>query len=459
MTQHVHFIGIGGTGLSAIARVLLDSGFKVSGSDQHYGSLAQAVDVAGARVFVGHRAENVLGADKVIRSSAIPDSNVEVQAALDSGIPVLKRADFLGGLMDDRQGIAVAGSHGKTSTTAMLAWVLTALKQDPTFIVGGNVTNLKTNAKAGKGPTFLIEADEYDYMFLGLRPKIAVVTNVEHDHPDIFPTLEDFQKAFYDFVRTLPADGVLLVCGDDPGAADLLPAARDDGYQALSYGLNAISYDYFARDVTINSNGGFTFDVFSKSKCMCSCELQVAGIHNVSNAMATLAVIDQLGLPVDHAANALAAFTGVGRRFQILGKAQGVTIIDDYGHHPTEIRATLAAARARFPNRTIWAVWQPHTYSRTQLLFDDFVDSFGDADHIIVTAIFRAREPANPNFTASQVVDAMKNTDAHFINDLPDAAAYLINRIKFGDVIIVFSAGDANQVSAQVFAALSGMKE
>lgn len=459
MTQHIHFIGIGGTGLSAIARVLLGSGFSVSGSDQHYSSLAQAVDEAGAQVFVGHRAENVRGADQVIRSSAIPDSNVEVQAAMNAGIPVLKRADFLGKLMQGRQGVAVAGSHGKTSTTAMLAWVLTALNQDPTFIVGGIVNNLNTNANAGSGSVFLIEADEYDHMFLGLRPQIAVVTNVEHDHPDIFPTLEVFQKAFHDFVRTLPSDGLLLVCGDDPGAADLLPSALDDGYRALSYGLSADSYDYIARDVKINSHGGYSFDMISGSECLCSCSLQVPGKFNVSNALATLAVVDQLNMPVDHAAQALAAFTGVGRRFQILGKANGVTIIDDYGHHPTEIRATLAAARARYPKSTIWSVWQPHTYSRTQMFFDDFAVSFADADHVIVTAIFRSREPADPNFSASRVVDAMQHADAHYVADLSDAAAFLIDRVTYGDVAIVFSAGDANQVSVQVLDTLSAVKE
>ena len=227
----------------------------------------------------------------------------------------------------------------------------------------------------------------------------------------------------------------------------------------LSYGLTAINSDYVARDVMINSHGGFTFDVVSNSKRICSCMLQVAGKHNVSNALATLAVINQLNLPVEHAAIALAAFTGVGRRFQMLGKAEGVTIIDDYGHHPTEIKMTLAAARARFPNCTIWAVWQPHTFSRTQLLFEDFTNAFSDANHIIVTAVFRSREPADPSFSASQVVDAMNNANAHFIKDLSDAAAFLLDHITYGDVVIVFSAGNATQISAEVLETLSELKE
>ncbi|MEN8174029.1 MAG: UDP-N-acetylmuramate--L-alanine ligase, partial [Chloroflexota bacterium] len=409
--------------------------------------------------YVGHRAEHVHGADQVIRSSAIPDTNIEVQAALKADIPVLKRADFLGQLMDGRQGVAVAGSHGKTSTTAMLAWVLTALEQDPTFIVGGNVNNLETNASAGKGSVFLIEADEYDYMFLGLRPKIAVVTNVEHDHPDIFPTPDIFHQAFHDFVRTLPAGGLLLACGDDPGAADLLPGAADDGYRTFSYGINTVDHDYAAQNLVTNTQGGFTFDLISAGNFISTCSLQVPGKHNVSNAVAVLAVVDQLGLSIVQAAHALATFTGAGRRFQVLGEANGVTVIDDYGHHPTEILATLAAARARYPERPIWAVWQPHTYTRTQLLFDEFAASFNDANHVIVTAIFRSREAADAGFSAKQIVDIMPHDDAHYIADLTDAASFLIGRVTSGDVIIVFSAGDATQISSQLITALSTVEE
>ena len=455
MKQHVHFIGIGGTGLSAIARVLLESGYTVSGSDQEYSPLAQAVDHAGAEVFIGHQATNVNGADLVIRSSAVPDDNPEVQGALEKDIPVLKRADYLGSLMEGSQGVAVAGSHGKTTTTAMLAWVLTALDQDPTFIVGGMVTNLGTNARAGKGSVFVIEADEYDYMFLGLKPKIAVITNVEHDHPDIFPTPEVFRQAFLDFVRVLPPDGVLLACGDDPGAVDIMAAVSEKSYQVLSYGTESTEYAYYAENIKLNQHGSYDFDAFDSDGMLVSVSLDVPGDHNVKNALVTLAVIDQLGLPLDEAARDLGEFTGAGRRFDVLGEAAGITLIDDYAHHPTEIRVTLAAAKSRYPDRKIWAVWQPHTYTRTKTLFDEFVTAFGDADCVLVTDIYRSREAFDPEFSASQIVEAMDHAEATYSGSLVDTTAYLLNNLQAGDVVLVLSAGDATQITAHVLSSLA----
>ncbi len=453
--EHVHFIGIGGTGLSAIARVLLESGYTVSGSDQEYSPLAQAVESAGAQVYVGHQATHVNGADLVIRSSAVPADNPEVQRAVQKGIPVLKRADYLGSLMEGRQGVAVAGSHGKTTTTAMLAWVLTVLDQDPTFIVGGVVTNLETNARAGKGAVFVIEADEYDYMFLGLKPQIAVITNVEHDHPDLFPTPDVFRQAFLDFVRVLPPDGVLLACGDDPGAVDIMAVASEAGYRVLSYGTESTDYAYYAENMQINQHGSYDFSAFSVDGLFASVSLQVPGEHNVKNALVTLAVVDQLGLPLDDAARALGEFLGAGRRFQVLGEAAGVTLIDDYAHHPTEIRATLAAARSRYADHRIWAVWQPHTYSRTKTLFDEFIAAFGDVDCVLVTDIYRSREAFDPSFSASQIVQAMDHPNVHFTGSLADTSAYLLNNLRTGDVVLVLSAGDATQITVDVLAVLA----
>lgn len=451
----MHFIGIGGTGLSAIARVLLESGYTVSGSDQEYSPLAQAIDHAGAEVFIGHRATNVNGADLVIRSSAVPDDNPEVLSALEKDIPVLKRADYLGSLMEGSLGVAVAGSHGKTTTTAMLAWVLTALDQDPTFIVGGLVTNLGTNARAGKGSVFVIEADEYDYMFLGLKPKIAVITNVEHDHPDIFPTPEVFRQAFLDFVRVLPPDGVLLACGDDPGAVDIMAAESEKSYQILSYGTESAEHDYYAENIKLNLHGSYDFDAFDSEGLLASVSLEVPGDHNVKNALVTLAVIDQLGLPLDEAARALGEFKGAGRRFDVLGEAAGITLIDDYAHHPTEIRVTLDAAKARYPDRKIWAVWQPHTYTRTKTLFDEFVTAFRDADCVLVTDIYRSREAFDPEFSASQIVDAMDHAEATYSGSLEDTTAYLLNNLQDGDVVLTLSAGDATQITAHVLSSLA----
>jgi UDP-N-acetylmuramate--alanine ligase len=445
----VHFIGIGGSGLSAIARLLQESGYTVTGSDRAFSPFVADLQGLGIRVHIGHQPENVVGAEMVVRSSAVLDDNPEVIAARAAGIPVLKRADFLGQLMQGKTGIAVAGTHGKTTTTAMLAWVLTALKQEPSFIVGGVLTNLGVNACAGKGQTFVIEADEYDRMFLGLKPVIEVVTNVEHDHPDCYPTPEDFFASFLDFVRLLPADGLLVACADDRGAARLAEQARQLGTQVATYGLmDNKAMTTVARKLTPNEKGGFTFEAVLGQKSF-NVALMVPGRHNVLNALAVLTVCDALHLPLVEVSAALGQFSGTGRRFELRGQAGGVTVYDDYAHHPTEIRATLAAARTRHPGQRIWAVWQPHTYSRTQTLFEAFTRAFEDADEVIVTEIYRAREPQQ-DFSALEVVQAMPHPSARFIAELSDVSDYLVSCLRPGDVLLVLSAGDAEQVSAQV---------
>jgi UDP-N-acetylmuramate--alanine ligase len=455
---HVHLIGIGGTGLSAIARVLLETGSTVTGSDRVESPYVRDLRAAGATISLGHRPENVTGADLVVRSSAIPDDNPEVVAARAAGIPVLKRADFLGSLMEAKTGIAVAGTHGKTTTTAMIAWILSALKQDPTFIVGGTLTNLGVNARAGKGPAFVIEADEYDRTFLGLKPLIEVVTNVEHDHPDCYPTAADFQAAFEDFVRLLPAGGTLVTCAEDPGASQLIVEAGKLDRNVLAYGVRPtvtgglFMMDTYAEVVVHNDRGGYTFSA-SVLGHSCSVMLQVPGMHNVRNGLAALTVVALLGLPLEAASQALGDFSGTGRRFEVRGEAGGVVVIDDYAHHPTEIRATLAAARARYFGRRIWAVWQPHTYSRTRTLLTSFASAFDDADEVIVTEIYAARE-ARQDFSAEEVVKTMSHPSARFIPELSDVSNYLLSHLHPGDVLLVLSAGDADQVSTQVLARL-----
>lgn len=454
---HFHLIGIGGSGLSAIARVLLESGNTVSGSDSQLSPLARSIQSAGAKVMVGHRPENVNGADLVIRSSAIPDDNVEVRAARAASIPVHKRIDFIGQLMSGRQGIAVAGTHGKTTTSAMIAYVLSSLDQDPSFIIGGVLKNLGTNAHAGRGNAFVIEADEYDRMFLGLNPHIAVVTNVEHDHPDCYPTSEDYFQSFQEFVKTLIPGGVLLVCGDDPGAVRL-KRADEVHHRQLSYGLeeshDGLYHDYSGLKTSLNRHGGFDFDVYRGASSLGQVSLKVPGKHNVLNALAAFAVADLLNLPGSGISRALGEYRGTDRRFEVLGTANDIIVIDDYAHHPTEIRATLAAARTCYPGRDIWAVFQPHTYSRTLTLFDDYVNAFADADHVLVTEIYAAREPAVDGFSARQIVAAMIHPDVHFVPDLPRATTFLLGRLKSGDVLLVLSAGDADQISVQVLKAL-----
>ena len=449
--EKVHFIGIGGSGLSAIARLLAESGWTVSGSDRALSPLAADLMKVGIRVIVGHTAENISGAEIVVRSSAVPESNPEVIAARAAGIPVLKRADFLGRLLADKLGIAVAGTHGKTTTTAMIAWILTCLKLDPSYIIGGVSKNLGSNAHAGKGNAFVIEADEYDRMFLGLNPRLAVVLSMEHDHPDCFPTMADYRAAFAEFVSRIQPGGTLLACGDHAESAALI-AKIPDNCEARTYGLDCAA-DYCAREVRRNDRGGFSFNVWRSNHLLTAVDLQVPGEHNASNALAALAAVHLLGLPLEPAAAALHEFSGTGRRFEVLGEENGITVIDDYAHHPTEIRATLAAARARYPKRKIWCVWQPHTYSRTRSLLTDFMAAFHDADQVLITEIYAARETAD-GFSAAEIAARMPHPAARFCPSLADAQQHLIQNLQQGDVLLVLSAGDADQVSAGVLAHL-----
>ena len=459
---HVHLIGIGGSGLSAIARLLLESGYVVTGSDRALSPLAADLQSIGVRVYVGHEAGQVSGADFVVRSSAIPDDNPEVQAALAAGIPVYKRADFLGKLMEGKIGIAIAGTHGKTTTTAMIAWMLTDLKQDPSFISGGVLSNLGVNARAGKGGAFVIEADEYDRMFLGLQPVYGIVTNIEHDHPDCYPTPAEFQAAFVEFASLIPKNGALIACAEDMGAIELMAEARRMGKRVVGYRISAdgrteAGEGTIARSLRPNAVGGFTFDAVVRLsglvQYISSIELRVPGLHNVRNALAALTVAGLMNLTLKDAAQSLAKFSGTGRRFEVKGEANGITIIDDYAHHPTEIRATLSAARARYPGKRIWACWQPHTYSRTQTLFDEFAISFNDADEVVVSEVYASRE-ARQDFSAEQVVRAMRHPAVHFIAELDGIKEYLLEYLRPGDVLLVLSAGDADRVSRQVLATL-----
>jgi UDP-N-acetylmuramate--alanine ligase len=423
--MHVHFVGIGGTGLSAIAKIMLESGYIVSGSDRVLSPLATKLHELGAVIYSGHNTDNIQGADLVIRSSAVNDDNPEVQEALKRGIPVLKRSQFMERLLVDKVCLAIAGTHGKTTTTAMIAWVLMNLEQDPSFIIGGIPLNIGTNAHSGKGPFFVIEADEYDYMFLGLRPQIAIITNVEHDHPDMFPTWENYLQVFREFIHCISPGGLLIACADDPGAKMLLSEAQ-------------------ALDIRNRS--------YSASDSHFSVELQVPGIHNVRNAIACLTLAEELGLPLDKVREALYSFKGTGRRFEIRGVEAGITLIDDYGHHPTEIRATLKAARERFPGHRLWAIWQPHTYSRTRQLINEFINSFFDADVVVITEIFAAREETPVNgFSSRKIAEAIEFQNpgqAYFLAGLQQAQEFIQDRLIPGDVIIVFSAGDADMINS-----------
>ena len=447
--EHIHFIGIGGTGLSAIAIVLLEQGYKVSGSDLMESPLSAAVEQAGGKVYIGHQAENIHGADIVIRSSAVPADNVEVQAALAEDLPVYRRSEYLGFLMEGKNTIAVAGTHGKTTTSSMIAWILTALGEDPSYIIGGVVANLGRNAKAGSGDDFVIEADEYDHMFLGLNPSLAVITNVEYDHPDIFPTEESFQEAFREFVGKLASSGTLILCAEDPGALQLEHELLPDQKKIL-YGFDESRCDYFARNIHPSIHGGVEFEIGLKSdrdSDPVPLSLRIPGKHNVLNATAAFAVADQLELDRDKIAESLGDFQGSGRRFEIRGEFQGIVLVDDYAHHPTEIKATLSAARASYPERRIWAVWQPHTYTRTKTLSTGFAKAFSDADRVIVLNVYAAREERPVDFDMKELVKKIKKEEVVFISEIEDAVDHLSEELSPGDLLLVFTAGDAIKIT------------
>lgn len=454
---HVHLIGIGGTGISSIARVLLEKGYVVSGSDRVLSPLALDLQQAGATVYEGHAAQNIHGADIVVRSSAIADDNVEVSAAQALGIPVQKRSDFLNNLLREYTVLAVAGSHGKTTTSTMLTLTLDRLGLQPGFILGGVSRDLGTNARAGAGKYFVIEADEYDYMFFGLEPSVILITNVEYDHPDCFPTRAAYNAAFAAFVGKLKNGGILVTNADQPGAAALVKALPANT-TSITYGLSS-SADVTARDLAVNQAGGMRFTLHTpfSSSALTAVDLQVPGEHNVRNALGVLAVHYALGNSLPEAAAAISTYHGSGRRFEIVGEVHGITVIDDYAHHPSKIKATLAAARVRFAGRRLVAVWQPHTYSRTIALEEDFVNAFSDADMVIVTGIYASREKFQP-YSVDNLVKRIKNVEALHIESLRDVTQFLARNLQPEDVLLVLSAGDADSVCRDVISLLKERK-
>ncbi len=459
--RHVHLVGIGGSGMSAIAWVLLGRGFVVSGSDLRRSRLTDELEAAGVTFFLGHAAANVQGAETVVVSSAIPPTNPELAAAGEAGIPVLKRAEFLGHLMVDHLGIAIAGTHGKTTTTGMVAEILIHAGMDPTVILGGALPSSGRSGRAGLGLPFLVEADEYDHMFLGLRPRIAVITNIEHDHPDLFPTSDDYQGAFRQFASLVPLGGTLVGCLDDPGVrklVDQMPA----NVNVIGYGLSrgeasgTVGRWMSAVEMRPNPSGGFDFLVTFGGETLGLLRLRVPGQHNVRNALAAVAVALTMNVPFAITREALAAFGGISRRFQLVGEVADVTVVDDYAHHPTEIRATLAAARQHYPGRRIWAVWQPHTFSRTQLLLEEFASAFADADRVVALDIYRSREAFTTDIDTGAVVAKMTHPYARYVGKREDAAAYILDRVRRGDVILTLGAGDSDEVGRWI---LDGLQD
>lgn len=453
--DRVHLVGLGGAGMSGLARALLDLGLAVSGSDRQASAELEALAAEGVRTFVGHAAEQ-LDADcrLVVRSPAVPDDNPELAAARAAGIPIAKRAVLLGALVDGRIGLAVAGTHGKTTSSGLLASVLERAGLAPSFFVGGGLPDLGTNARLGAGAHLVYEADEYDRSFLHGHPALAIVTNVEHDHPDIYPTLDEVEAAFAAFAERVRPGGRLIVNAASPGAlrvAERARASRADlrvetyyveGDPAPPAGTRP---DWLASNL-VQTPEGTQFEVRHADLSLGSFRLRLPGRHNVGNALAVIAAAAE-GLGVDRAAlgEALAAYRGAERRFSLLGRAAGVELVDDYAHHPTEIRATLEAARARFPGRFLVAVVQPHTYSRVALLAGDFAAALGQPDRVILTPVYAAREPFDPAGASERIAEALPG--AVLAAGLDEAAALAALEAKPGAVLLFLGAGDIPRAS------------
>ncbi len=444
--MHIHFLGISGAGLSALAQVMLGRGYSVSGSDPAAPNrVTTELEKLGAKIFSRHDAENIAGADLIVVTSAAENDNPEIVAAHLQNIPILKRREFLREVTRANDVIAIAGSHGKTTTTAMIGLILADAGLDPTVVVGGMVPEWETNARVGKSNWFAIEADEYDYAFLGLDPKIAVVTNVDYDHPDLFPTHELYQNAFADFLKQMRVNGVVVVCGDERAAGELAEAS---GRNVIRYGTGEQN-QWRAAKICANDLGGSDFEIFRGNDFVGSGSLQIPGQHNVLNALAALAAAQSAGVEMEAALKTLARFGGVGRRFQVRGSFNGAMIVDDYAHHPTEIRVNLRAARERFPQARIWALFQPHTFSRTRALLDEFANAFEDADRVLITEIYAAREKDDSGLSSGMIVERMKG-EARFVETLDAAENILRAELRVGDVLLTLGAGDVNQVATRL---------
>jgi len=455
--QHVHIVGISGFGMSAIARVLLETGYTVSGSDRQLNDLSAALRDDGATIHIGHRPENIGTAELVLVSSAVPSDNPELLAAHSLGVPVKERRQFIAALTEGQRTIAIAGTHGKTTTTAMLVHIFSEAGLDPSFIVGGILKGRKTNAGAGQGEHFIIEADEYGHMFLGLNPALAIINNVEYDHPDYFSTPQDLLTAFQDFTQRIKPKGVLFANMDDDIARAFAEERRAAHLPTQTFGVENSAADWWAIDLVPNQLGGTDFVACRGSRgttgAIGPVHLCVPGRHNVYNAMAAIALARHEGVPFEVIAQALTTFKGTGRRSELMGEAGGVRVISDYAHHPTAIQATLRAWQEQLGSGgRLWAVWQPHTYSRTRALADAFAGAFGAADLVLVTQIYAAREQFTPGLDAKDLAAMIQR--ARFSGDLSETAQLLSQEVQPGDVVLLMSAGDAPKIGDALLAVL-----
>jgi UDP-N-acetylmuramate--alanine ligase len=441
-TRHIHMVGIGGIGMSGMAEILLQKGYTVSGSDANMGETIERLQELGADIKIGHNEQNIAGCDVVVYTSAVKaEENIETKAALEQGIPVIKRAEMLAELMRMKYGVGIAGTHGKTTTTTMIGHVIQDGSFDPTIMVGGKVHSFsKTNAVVGKGDIIVVEADEFDRTFLRLRPSLAVITNIEAEHLDIYDNLDDVKDAFIEFANKVPFYGAVALCLDDPNVRSIIPEIER---RTITYGLTPqaqvrgvnITADHF------NSN----FTVLHEGEKLGQITLQAPGEHNVKNALAAVAVGLELDIDFEEIKSGLERFQGVFRRFQLKIEKDGVMVIDDYAHHPTEVQATLSAARNGWEDRRLVAVFQPHLFSRTQELYKEFGLSFFDAEVCVVTDVYPSREEPIEGVTGKLISDTAKeygHQQVHYVENKEELPAELKNIVEPNDVIITMGAGD-----------------
>ncbi len=451
--QHIHFVGIGGIGMSGLARVLLDLKYRVTGSDLRVTGITRELESRGCTIHYGHAPGNVAGADVVVVSSAVRGDNPEVLAARLNQIPVIPRAEMLSELMRlKRFGIAVAGAHGKTSTTSMVTSVLEAGGKKPTVIIGGKVNNLGTNAHWGDGDFLVAEADESDGSFLKLTPSISVVTNIDREHLDHYGDMDEICHAFEEFLDRIPFYGLAIVCGDDPHLRRMLPRVKK---RCMTYGIGQDS-DLRARDVAFSGMES-SYEVVRGGRSIGRVVIKVPGMHHVLNSLAAVAVGLELEIPFQDIRDGLAQYSGVGRRFEVLGQCRGVTVVDDYGHHPTEIRATLQAARQAWPGSRLVVMFEPHRYTRTRALMDEFVEAFRDVDSLWITGIYPASEEPIVGVSGERLARNIRNRwggPVHYVEKTGDLPGEVTPFLKPGDIALTLGAGSIGRVGQRILSAL-----
>ena len=449
--QHIHFVGIGGIGMSGIAEVLLNLGYRVSGSDVKRTAVTDRLEKLGGTIHEGHAASNIEGAHVIVTSTAVRSDNPEVTEAVRKQIPVIPRAEMLAELMRLKYGIAIAGSHGKTTTTSMTAYVLTQGGLDPTVVVGGRLNAWGSNAKLGKGDFILVEADESDKSFLKLSPTIAVVTNIDREHLDFYKDLDEIKSHFVQFVNKVPFYGAVIICLDDPNVQAIIPLITR---RIISYGMTAQADISASQIEVMHDKFGSAFNIRYRGQDLGRVQLNVPGMHNVSNAMAAIAIGLDLELSFEVIASALETFRGADRRFQIKGeRADNILVVDDYGHHPTEIRATLAAAKSS--GRRLVTLFQPHRYTRTAVLREEFARSFYDADVVLLTDIYAASEEPIEGVTAQALAEDIErfgHRNVHYIGAIEEGARAIAAVVQPGDLVLTLGAGSIWKVGDEFLA-------